>query len=135
MKGHANWGGVGRIGTSKKFGSGKNNTKLIVEKASWNSGFFSKKPSLTAARLCTDWNQNGYKDWYLPSLEELKMIFEQGYIKHIPKKGKNGLFDEGPSYWSSSELDGESAYYFNGSIFDETMPKNRIAYVRAIRSF
>lgn len=23
----------------KKFGSGKNNTQLIVEKASWNSGF------------------------------------------------------------------------------------------------
>lgn len=134
MKGHANWGGAGRIGTSKKFGSGKNNTQLIVEKASWNSGFFSKKPAPTAARLCTEWNHNGYKDWYLPSILELKMIFDKGYINHIPKKGKNGLFEEGPCYWSSSEIDGDRALYYSG-FTESDMPKDRIAYVRAIRSF
>jgi tetratricopeptide (TPR) repeat protein len=134
MKGHANWGGAGRIGTSKKFGSGKINTQLIVEKASWNSGFFSKKPAPTAARLCTEWSHNGYKDWYLPSILELKMIFDKGYINHIPKKGKNGLFEEGPCYWSSSEIDGDRALYYSG-FTESDMPKDRIAYVRAIRSF
>lgn len=49
---------------------------------------FSKKPAPTAARLCTEWNHNGYKDWYLPSILELKMIFDKGYINHIPKRVK-----------------------------------------------
>lgn len=134
MKGHSNWGGMGKIGTSKKFGTGKNNTQIIVEKASWNLGLFSKKPVQTAARLCSEWNHNGYNDWYLPSIAELEMIFDQGYIKHIPKKEKNGLFAESPCYWSSSEENAERACYYNG-LSDGDMPKNRIAFVRAIRSF
>lgn len=123
MKGHANWGGIGIIGTSKIIGSGKNNTRIIVEKASWSSGLFSKKPVQTAARLCSEWNHNGYDDWYLPSFEELKKIFNMGLIK------------QKANYWSSSENGNDSAYYVKGEWLDGDMPKDRIANVRAIRSF
>jgi hypothetical protein len=123
MKGHANWGGIGIIGTSKIIGSGKNNTRIIVEKASWTSGLFSKKPVQTAARLCSEWNHNGYDDWYLPSFEELKKIFNMGLIK------------QKANYWSSSENGNDRAYYVKGEWLDGDMPKDRIAHVRAIRSF
>jgi hypothetical protein len=123
MKGDANWGGIGIIGTSKIIGSGKNNTRIIVEKASWTSGLFSKKPVQTAARLCSEWNHNGYDDWYLPSFEELKKIFNMGLIK------------QKANYWSSSENGNDRAYYVKGEWLDGDMPKDRIAHVRAIRSF
>jgi tetratricopeptide (TPR) repeat protein len=123
MKGHANWGGIGIIGTSKKIGSGKNNTRIIVEKASWSSGLFSKKPAATAARICTESIHNGYNDWYLPSFEELKKIFKMGLLK------------QGACYWSSSESDNDRAFYVEGDWLDRDMPKDRIAHVRAIRSF
>lgn len=123
MKGHANWGGIGIIGTSKKIGSGKNNTRIIVEKASWSSGLFSKKPAATAARICTESRHNGYNDWYLPSFEELKKIFKMGLIK------------QKVCYWSSSENDNDRAFYVEGDWLDGDMPKDRIAHVRAIRSF
>jgi len=123
MKGHANWGGIGIIGTSKKIGSGKNNTRIIVEKASWSSGLFSKKPAATAARICTESRHNGYNDWYLPSFEELKKIDKMGLIK------------QKVDYWSSSESDNDRAFYVEGDWRDGDMPKDRIAHVRAIRSF
>jgi tetratricopeptide (TPR) repeat protein len=122
MKGHSNWGGTGIIGTSEKIGTGKNNTQIIVEKASWNLGLFSKKPVQTAARLCSEWNHNGYNDWYLPSIEELKLIFN------------TGLMYTEENYWSSSEFSADRAYYYE-KYSSKDMPKDRVANVRAIRSF
>ena len=46
---------------------GLNNTKKIVKECGQK----------TAAYLCETLNLEGYTDWYLPSLEELKLIYEQ----------------------------------------------------------
>jgi len=81
-------------------GTGISNTKKIVELASWykEKGFFSttKKPAQTAARLCFESNYNGFNDWYLPTKDELNLI----YIN----KNKIGEFESG-EYWSSSQED------------------------------
>ena len=99
--GSAVWGGNGVIGTSRDFGSGKENTKKIVEEASWyiTKEFFStkKEPAPTAARICKNAKINGFKDWYLPSIEELESI-KILYDKEI--------FIDSLIYWSSSERHG-----------------------------
>jgi hypothetical protein len=95
--GFAVWGGEGKIGANGigiANGSGIDNTKKIIELASWNivKGFFSsnKMPISTAARICLESNYNGFNDWYLPTKEELI---------HIMKILKlDGM------YWSSSEF-------------------------------
>lgn len=95
--GKAIWGGQGEIGANGDGiadGSGMQNTKKIVEHSSWyKQGFFSSKkiPAPTAARLCLESSHNGYNDWYLPTINELKLIYE-----NIGKKFKH-------SYWSSTE--------------------------------
>jgi hypothetical protein len=83
-------------------GSGMKNTKNIVETSStviqshilpWKS----KRISIpTAARLCIELNHNGYSDWYLPTIDELK-IFYQNLIK------LDYLNFEKDIYWSSNK--------------------------------
>lgn len=80
--GFAPWGVNGVIGTSEEFGSGLENTRKIVEKASTlveAGGWFSKNkvtPIATAARLCLEYEHEGYTDWYLPSRSELEAAFD-----------------------------------------------------------
>ena len=92
-------------------GHGMRNTKLIVEKASWNiqEGFFrtTKTPAPTAARLCLESNHNGFTDWYLPTLQELEMMYQ------TLEKNNLGTFIMG-TYWSSTEY----VYYGEGIMKD-----------------
>ncbi len=98
--GEAIWGGDGLIGANGNGiadGSGMANTKKIVELASWyiEKVWFNstKTPAPTAARLCLESNYNGYNDWYLPTREELNLIYLN--------KDKVGGFEH--RYWSSTE--------------------------------
>jgi tetratricopeptide (TPR) repeat protein len=117
-------------------GTGISNTKKIVELASWykEKGFFSttKKPVKTAARLCFESNYNGFNDWYLPTKDELNLI----YIN----KNKIGEFESG-NYWSSSQ---EDWYVWVQYLSQGVQSKLPIRYcrefkweknVRAIRAF
>lgn len=98
--GEAIWGVHSRSafdGNGIADGSGLQNTIKILEEASIETisvsdGWFSKKEIKknipTAARLCKETNHNGFSDWYLPTLEELKLMFEN-------------LKLHGGMYWSS----------------------------------
>jgi len=92
-------------------GTGKTNTTLIV--GVMGDGNY-------AAKLCRDLNLNGYKDWFLPSKDELNMLYKNkrrfqdgvfafyGYdtnpSSEIYKKVDKALGGHsGGIYWSSSD--------------------------------
>ena len=107
----------GAAGTDKSLGSGKLNTsKLINQINTFRQGNSSWNNKKSAAEMCNELSLTVggdiYKDWFLPSQEELIEIF----------KVKNMLMDKGAgvpanNYWSSSEGDGNtagwSAFYVN----------------------
>ena len=119
-QGAAGWGCAGTdiAGTSVGVTAGFNNTNLIVTGCT-SAGI--------AAKICYDLVLNGYSDWYLPSRDELSLMYQ---IKSII--GGFGF----PYYWSSSQ---QYTNYAHGYIMSSggyvTGHKTNGWGVRAIRSF
>ena len=128
------WGTKIDIKTKKELGTGKENSRIIVNEASTVMGGFlgiTRKPLLTVARLCLELNLNGYNDWYLPSKEELKLMYKN---LHLNKKGG---FKNSP-YWSSTSTcylfnKADNINFFNGDTYEEYRDFSN--NVRAIRAF
>lgn len=83
----------------------------------------------TAARICSDLVLNGYSDWYLPSRDELSLL----YTSRVAIGGFTG-----GDYWSSSEVSSTHAWYVyfsDGSQLNFGHKFNFNSYVRAVRSF
>jgi len=115
------WGcfGTDIVGTSTAFGTGQANTNLIL------SGC-STRP--IAASVCDDLVLNGYSDWYLPSVEELQLMFS-----NLRAIGIGGFSNNNP-YWSSSQANPNAAWsIFNGSVGN--LNKGGSTRVRAVRAF
>ena len=119
----ANWGcdGVsisGADGTA--VGTGEQNT-LDIEAGCGTPG--------TAADICANLNLGGNTDWFLPSLDELNLMYENLYLE-----GVGGFGDD--YYWSSSEGIAGLAWYqyffigYQGSYY-KYFPHR----VRAVRAF
>jgi hypothetical protein len=89
--GYFEWGCMNSLlsTTSTDFGAGESNTIEIVNNCSGN----------TAAKYCNDLIENGYNDWFLPSLNELNR-FPASYFSQ-------------KAYTTSSELS-ETQFYFYG---------------------
>lgn len=110
------------------------NEKYIAGRTSLGSGnhnsleIVSRCPTVeTAARLCSELNQGGYSDWFLPSKDELNKLFLQ--------KDAIGGFKE-VCYWSSTEAGKYNAYsQIFDSGFQTANDKSTPLYVRPIRSF
>ena len=82
-----------------------------------------------AARLCGDLTLGGYSDWYLPSKNELTML----YLNRVVIGGFTPF-----NYWSSTEFDDTYAWYqsFNANTSIEfNLAKTNPANVRAVRAF
>ncbi|GAA3655240.1 DUF1566 domain-containing protein [Flavivirga jejuensis] len=107
-------------------GSGKANTSKII---------VSQGVKPYAAQLCYDLSLNGFTDWYLPSKEELSLMFTNiGRGAKSPNKEVGNFASD--FYWSSTELDLNFAwaqYFLEGNIFTDL--KNHECRVRAVRSF
>lgn len=103
-------------------GTGITNTKKIIQ--AQGNGYY-------AASLCVDYNGGGKKDWFLPSIEELNLMYKRLYKKGI------GAFDKNGFYWSSSEhvkgYSARSLIFEDGSyyIHDKRVEND----VRPIRAF
>jgi hypothetical protein len=112
---------MGAMGaTQTAIGTGKANTQKIVDML--GDGCY-------AAKLCYSMTLNGYSDWFLPSKDELNLMYENLYLKGI------GSF-EPDVYWSSSGYDASLAWYqsfVNGHQIDGG--KYYGGRVRAVRAF
>jgi len=116
------WGCVGSlIGTTKSdIGSGKQNTINICK---------SCTDINIVAKYCNDLIFDNYNDWFLPSRDELVLLYNRRNII--------GNFFDDLAYWSSSEFsnnDGFSQYFISGYGYSNQW-KNWQQRVRAIREF
>ncbi len=120
-------------GTSTAIGAGKVNTELLVRTMgdnaykSYNIG--GDTTSDYAAKKCVDYTSGEYSDWFLPSKDELNLIYENLYLKSI------GTFSNN-YYWSSSDFSGFYAwlqYFSYGYQYYDC--RSGDYYVRPVRAF
>jgi len=122
----AKWGAYGKdvVGTDTSVGSGKRNTQLIVDRLK------QLGESNRAAQICAGMDVNGYKDWFLPSLDELDLMY-----KNLKQKGLGGF--GGTWYWSSSQSSDNryawDQYFSNRNRYYDN--KGNTGSVRAVRAF
>jgi uncharacterized repeat protein (TIGR02543 family) len=101
-------------------GTGEQNT-LDIETDCTTAG--------TAADICAKLSLNGYNDWFLPSKDELNLMYE-----NLKVFGVGGVADG--FYWSSSEYNAKNAWsqgFDDGYQYYEGKYLNR--RVRAVRAF
>ena len=114
------WKGASSItgATATAYGTGNANTNTIV--ASQGAGNY-------AAKLCSDLVSGGYGDWYLPSKDELFILYTNRILI--------GKF-ESSSYWCSSEVSTGTAFLYSFSInLQGSGGKGFLGNVRAVRAF
>ena len=121
----AKWGTYGDdvSGTSTEVGRGKSNTELIVTRLKLR-GELDK-----AAEHCTALEIKGYKGWFLPSRDELDLMY-----KNLKQKGLGG-FGNG-WYWSSSHDNNDDSWVqrFSDGVQGAIYKYNSVS-VRAVRAF
>ncbi len=102
------------------FGGDQNTKKILYKLGSGNA---------PAADVCAGLTDGGYADWYLPSKDELDLI----YI-NLQIEGLGGFIDG--EYWSSTAVTSLGAYaqdFLNGIQSQELSNSNKL--VRAVRRF
>ncbi|MDR1901282.1 MAG: fibronectin type III domain-containing protein [Treponema sp.] len=103
-------------GTNTGIGTGKRNTEILAGRGG------------TAAQRCRALNTGGCQDWFLPSKDELDLMY-----KNLKAKGLGGFTNY---YWSSSEANSREAWlqgFSKGNQFNYT--KGDVSSVRAVRAF
>lgn len=122
---------------STHIGKGESNTEKLVKamgESTYSKRSGSDKTADYAARLCSILDHNGYNDWFLPSRDELNLMYES-----LHESGLGTFF--GNSYWSSSEYDinGDASYawFQNFSSGDQNLYDRNYEffYIRPCRAF
>ncbi|TAL47954.1 MAG: DUF1566 domain-containing protein [Methylovulum sp.] len=116
---------TGATGTA--VGTGLANTSKIIK--AQGAGFY-------AAKLCAKLVIGAYSDWYLPSLIELKRMYQNiGPAAAAPLTNVGGFASA--AYWSSSEGDSTYAWeqYFSSGGRQFYTNKSGSRRVRAVRAF
>jgi len=117
------------IGTSAQSSwDGLSNSNSIVGQAGHTS---------SAAKLCLDLVSGGQSDWYLPSIQELNMLWNNYYTVTRALSQISGATQlSNRAYWSSSESYGNYAWNFDFDYgFTNSDDKDGTSYVRAVRAF
>ncbi len=116
---------IGDLGTQTEVGTGKENTQLIV--AALNSAGETE----SAAQRCISLSFGEYTDWFLPSIDELNLMYAR--LKLADKGGFQNDW-----YWSSSQYNAEAfarIYNFSDGTNGHSPKSYTGNYVRAIRAF
>ena len=117
--------------------SGEANTAIIIS----SQVAIGDDGNTYAARLCnelqiTEVGGPTYGDWYLPSKEELNLIYQnKGTIDAVATANGGSVFADS-FYWSSSELDAGDVWrqsFLSGN--QDDVIKFSVNHVRAIRAF
>ena len=111
-------------GTELGLGTGSQNTRLIVESAA-QVGEIG-----IAAKECDNLEFGGFRDWFLPSADELSLIYDNLILNSVIDLGDK-------NFWTSSQ-DGElNAWVYNFSTGTQSPKhdKQKKAKVIAIRAF
>jgi hypothetical protein len=125
------WSNVDQTGIGSSAQSnwdGSSNSNAIVGQAGHNS---------SAASICLNSTNGGQSDWYLPSIQELNMLWNNYYTvaRSLTQiSGATQLLTS--TYWSSTENDNGYAWFFNfnyGNV--DYYFKYYTYYVRAVRAF
>ena len=109
-------------GTQLSVGSGETNTALIVAGCT-DLNF--------AAKLCANLTLGGQSDWFLPSRDELNLMYKNLHLNN------QGNFNTSTYYWSSTEINSDMAWCFkfvNGDAGQGSKATTSF-YVRAVRAF
>ncbi|MDR1148112.1 MAG: hypothetical protein LBK66_05720 [Spirochaetaceae bacterium] len=126
----AEWGGFiayvyhskSVTGTGTSVGTGKQNTEIIAKFMQ------SVGERGTAAQICDSLVAEGFDDWFLPSKDELNLMYINLKAKGLGEFGNN-------AYWSSSERDRDPMWqnFYDG--YQSSHDNNKRFSVRAIRAF
>jgi hypothetical protein len=120
---NATWGlSIDNIeGTATGIGTGKENTHLIVAK--YPSGNY-------AANLCKNYRGGDKDDWFLPSKDELYLMWE-----NLKQQGLGNFSSSNSFYWSSSQYSADYSWYRYFTTVNHDACKNYTYSVRAVRAF
>jgi hypothetical protein len=112
--------------TGSELGSGSGNTDRIIY----------EHPSIPktsyAAGVASTYSGGGFSDWFLPSTDELHMM----YNNKLNIEAQPGMVGFNTNYWSSTEGNEDEAFFYDFShgISDEIQKSDKY-YVRAVRAF
>ncbi len=116
---------TGATGTA--IGTGQANTTTIIS----NQG-----AGTYAATVCTSYVGGGFTDWFLPSKDELNLMYQNKATINATAGANGGISFASNYYWSSTESSSSYAWrqYFGSGFqyFDDKYNTNR---VRAVRAF
>jgi hypothetical protein len=110
---------------------GASNSNAIVSVISGSS----------AAKLCVNSSRGGMTGWYLPSIDEMSLLWNNRYYINKTLSTISGatLLSISNGYWTSNEYDQTHAWFFDfrsgAPIYDYNVTKPSYQYVRAIRAF
>jgi len=117
-----NWGlhsEQGDLGTYIALGKGKQNTKNL----------YGRKCTVTTKVWGVE--IDGYKDWFIPSREELSRVYDNIHVKGLGGFRKT-------DYWTSCRNNNSDYYSWTVDFTDgrcNGTPRERYTYVRPVRSF
>lgn len=109
--GEPEWGCTGNeepLALNEGIGFGEQNTLAIVTYC--DDEHF-------AAKLCFELDMNGYDDWFLPSIDELELVYEHRDLIGNFSSDEIAVYSSSTEGWPNTQQDG-TPFYLRTFVFD-----------------